>query len=185
MTTPQPGYGQQPHQSTDPQQGSGSPVPTGYGVPAPGHAPAGHGAPAPAGYGAPVPSPQGDGAQAAIDLTIQGNVMMRSFVPPTVWVNGHALTAKYGQRLVPVAAGPVRVDVECQWLRKYGQASLTFDAQPGQTVPVFYAAPMHQFTTGNIGHVKQKYKGLGFVWGIVGFAIAVILLSFLLPVLLG
>lgn len=183
MTTPQPGCGQQPQQSTDPQQGSGSPVPAGYGVPA--HAPAGLGTPAPAGYGAPVPAPQGSGAQAAIDLTIQGNVMMRSFVPPTVWVNGHALTAKYGQRLVPVAAGPVRVDVECQWLRKYGQASLTFDAQPGQTVPVFYAAPMHQFTTGNIGHVKQKYKGLGFVWGIVGFAIAVILLSFLLPVLLG
>ena len=177
MTTPQPGYGQQPQQSFDPQHGSGSPVPAGYGAPAP----AGYGAPAPA----PAPAPQGYGAQATIDLTIQGNVMMRSFVPPTVWVNGHALTAKYGQRSVPVAAGPVRVDVECQWLRKYGQASLTFDAQPGQTVPVFYAAPAHQFTTGNIGHVPQKFKGLGFVWGIVGLAIAVVVLSFLLPVLLG
>ncbi|GMA30275.1 hypothetical protein [Litorihabitans aurantiacus] len=185
MSTPSPGYGQQPqqHSPQQPQQPQqhGTPPPAGYGAPA-AH---GGGSPVPPGYGAPVPGPSQQGPQATIDLTVQGSVMMRSFVPPTIWVNGHVLTPKYGQRDVPVPAGPVRVDVECQWMRKYGQASLSFTAQPGQTVPVFYAAPAHQFTTGAIGHTKQKHKGMGFVWGILGVALALIVFAVVLPFALG
>ncbi|PWD51841.1 hypothetical protein C8046_15505 [Serinibacter arcticus] len=186
MTTPPPGYGQQPHDSV-PQHGAGTPAPAGYGQ----QVPAGYGQPVPAGYGqqAPAqygqPAPVGQGGHAQIDLTVQGSFMTRSFIAPTVWVNGHVLKSEYGSRLVPVPAGPVRVDVQCSWMRTYGQASLSFTAGPGQTVPVFYASPMHQFTTGNIGHTKQTHKGMALMWSIFGFVIAMGLLSIVLAVVSG
>ena len=167
---PPPGYGQQPHQQPDvPQHGYGAPqVPAGYG-----QQPAGYGQPV--GYGQPATQDASGVAPAYLDLTVQGSVMTRSFVPPNVWVNGRPLHAEYGRRLVPVPAGPVRVNAQASWMRTYGQAELAFTAAPGQTVPVFYAAPMHQFTTGAMGHVQQKHKGAAVVWGILG---GVLLLTF-------
>jgi hypothetical protein len=45
-------------------------------------------------------------------------------------------------------------------VRRFGQAAMDFDLAAGQTVPVYYAAPLHQFTTGAIGHEKQPRQGL-------------------------
>lgn len=105
--------------------------------------------------GPPPPQPP----LATLDLTIQGNVMTSSMVQPSVRINGYPVPTSYGLNRIPVYAGPVRVDVHCQWLRQFGQATLAFQVQPGQVVPAFYAVPWHQFTTGSIGHEKQKRKG--------------------------
>ncbi|MEG9224438.1 hypothetical protein [Aeromicrobium sp. Sec7.5] len=96
----------------------------------------------------------------AVALTVQGSVMTSNAITPSCRINGYPVKVRYGENLIPVPAGPARVDLSAQWLRTYGQAALEFQVQPGQTVPVFYAAPMHQFTTGTIGHAKVKRKGV-------------------------
>ncbi len=111
--------------------------------------------------------------------------MTSSMVTPTVKVNGQWIHARYGRQDVPVPAGPVRVEAYAQWMRTYGQASLEFTAQPGQVVPVFYAAPMHQFTTGNMGHEKQPRKGVGVFIGVLAFAVLLIVCAVALPAFTG
>lgn len=107
------------------------------------------------------PQPPVDPHAGWLQLTLQGSVLTSSVVPPTVRLNGHQVPTSYGLNTIPLPAGRWHIDVHCQWLRQFGQAALDFDLAPGQQVPVFYAAPLHQFTTGTIGFEKQKRKGVG------------------------
>lgn len=107
------------------------------------------------------PAPSGPPA-GWIQLTLQGNVMTSSLVPPTVRLNGYPVATSYGVNALAVPAGRWRIEVHCQWLRQFGQAELEVDVAPGQHVPVFYAAPMHQFTRGSIGLEQQKRRGVWF-----------------------
>jgi hypothetical protein len=93
-------------------------------------------------------------------LTLQGNAMTSSLITPAVTVNGYRVVAHYGENLVPVWAGPNRVDVSCQWLIRFGEATLQLQVPPSAQVPVFYAAPWHQFSTGAIGCERQKRPGV-------------------------
>lgn len=95
-----------------------------------------------------------------LDLTVQGNRFTSSMIPPDVTVNGRLLVPAYGRRQIPVPAGRVRVDAVCTWTKRFGEASLEVDVAPGQTVPVFYVAPMHVFAKGSIGHVPQRRRGV-------------------------
>lgn len=112
-------------------------------------------------------------------LTLQGSVLTSNMIPPTVTMNGHAVPASYGENVVPVHPGRIRVEASCQWLRRYGQAALDIDVAPGQTVPVFYASPYHQFTTGRMGHVPQQRPGVG------GLVVLVAALLVIVGVLVG
>ncbi len=99
-----------------------------------------------------------------IDLTIQGSAMTSNMIVPTVLLNGHQMPTQYGRNVFPVPPGPWNVDMYAQWTWKFGKASLSFDVAEGQTVPVFYAAPLTGFSKGAIGHEKQGKPGiLGFV----------------------
>jgi hypothetical protein len=93
-------------------------------------------------------------------LTLQGSAMTSSLITPAVTVNGYRVVAHYGENLVPVWAGPNCVDISCQWLMRFGEATLPLQVPPGAQVPVFYAAPWHQFSKGAIGHERQKRPGL-------------------------
>jgi hypothetical protein len=112
--------------------------------------------------------------QGTIQVTVQGGALTVGLVPPTVLVNGHRLSSAFGTMDVPVWAGRNRVDAHAQWMRRYGEASLEFDVAPGQTVPVFYAAPWHQFTHGSMGFEKQKRRGRGALLGIFAFSVAIV-----------
>src|SRR5699024_113225 len=92
------------------------------------------------------------------------------------------IQTRYGRQDVPVPAGPVHVEGYAQWMRTYGQAAMDFTVEPGQTVPVFYAAPMHQFTTGSIGHEEQKRKGMGAFIAILCVVFGFILLMVVLGI---
>lgn len=131
----------------------------------------------------PHPVPPHPAPMATVDLNIQGSLM--TGLPPTVHVNGHRVTVHHGAQSIAVPAGPVRIDVYSQWLRRYGEASLEFFLQPGQRAPVWYGAPYHQFTAGSIGHTQQPRKGLALAILLplaiaVGIAVALIALAFLL-----
>lgn len=120
---------------------------------------------------APPPPPQQPPQPTGyLQLTLQGSMMTSNLITPSVRLNGHPVQVKYGEQVIPLVPGPWHIDVHAQWLRRYGQASMDFQIAEGQTTPVFYAAPFHQFTTGNIGHQKQPRKGVGVLVGILVFA---------------
>jgi hypothetical protein len=98
-------------------------------------------------------------------LTLQGSMLTSNIITPSVRVNGWPVPAHYGDNLLPVWAGPNRVDVVCQWILPYGRATLACDVPPGVQVPVYYAAPWHQLSRGAIGHQRQQRPGL------LGFAL--------------
>ena len=115
------------------------------------------------------------GPVGTVALTIQGSVMTSNMIVPTVTVNGRPIRTRYGRQDIPVPAGPVHIEGSAQWLRTYGQAALDFTLQPGQVVPVFYATPMHQFTTGSMGHEQQKRKGVGGFVAILAILVLVVI----------
>ncbi|MFD7152968.1 hypothetical protein ACFV9C_00120 [Kribbella sp. NPDC059898] len=128
---------------------------------------------------------QPQGPMGMLQLTIQGSVMTSSLIPPTVHLNGYPVQVKYGRNDIPVPAGPLHVDVHSQWMLTYGRAALDCTVPPNQAVPVFYASPYHQFTSGSIGHSKVKRKGLGTLLAIVGAILAVVVLVSVLAALNG
>jgi len=123
------------------------------------------------------------GQMGMLHLTIQGSALTSNMIPPTVHLNGYPVPVKYGRNDIPVLAGPLHIDIHSQWIRTYGKAALDCTVQPNQAVPVFYASPYHQFTSGSIGHSKVKRKGIGTLIGVVGGIFAVVLLATLLSAL--
>ncbi|MER7251031.1 hypothetical protein [Kribbella sp. NPDC000426] len=123
---------------------------------------------------------QPPGPMGMLQLTIQGSAMTSNMIPPTVHLNGYPVPVKYGRNDIPVPAGPLHIDIHAQWIRVYGKAALDCTVQPNQAVPVFYASPFHQFTSGSIGHTKVKRRGLGALIGIIA---AIVVVSVLLTVL--
>ena len=114
--------------------------------------------------GVPVPPPAAPRPMGWLLLTLQGSPLTSSMITPAVLVNGWRVPAQYGDNVIPVHAGPNRIDVSCQWFRKYGRATLETTVPDGGQVPVFYAAPLHMLSRGAIGHEKQKRPGVpGFV----------------------
>lgn len=127
-----------------------------------------------------VPPPPPQPAMGWLRLTLQGSAMTSSLITPAVSVNGWRVPAHYGENVIPVHAGANRIEVSCQWLKTYGEASLETVVPAGGQVTAFYAAPWHQFSRGALGPERQKRPG------ILGFALtlAVVLLVVLALVLL-
>ena len=81
------------------------------------------------------------------------------------------------RNVIPVHAGPNRIDVSCQWLTKFGEASLETTVPEGGQVLAYYAAPMHQFSRGAIGYERQTRPGaLGFAVMIAVIVLVVVAL---------
>lgn len=125
------------------------------------------------------PQPQGYqqpgrfGPEGTIELTLQGSALTSNMLTPQVQIDGFPVPASYGLNRLPVPAGRHMVSAYATWIVKYGQASYVVDVQPGQSVPVFYAAPMIQFLKGAMGPTKQKRGGKSFF--IVFFAVVLLL----------
>jgi hypothetical protein len=115
-------------------------------------------------------------------LTVQGSVLTSNMIAPTVTPNGYPVPTSYGENALPVYPGPIRVAVQAQWMRAYGQAAIDVDVRPGEAVHVWYAAPWHQFTTGSIGFEKQRRKGAG---ALAAMLVVLLLVAVVLPVLVA
>lgn len=116
-----------------------------------------------------------------IRLTLQGSMMTSSMITPAVSINGYRVPAQYGENVIPVHAGPNRVDVTCQWLKEFGQATLQTDVPAGGQVVAYYAAPMHQFSRGAIGYEKQKRPGMAGFWVLMAVVVLVVIALVVLP----
>jgi hypothetical protein len=157
-----------PPQAPLPQQpGSGYQQPgPGYGQPGPG-------------YGQPGPAyqqPDQFAPEGAIVLTVQGSPMTSSMLTPKVSIDGYPVPASYGVNRLPLPAGRHTVSAYATWLVKYGQASYDVNVQPGESVSVFYAAPMMQFMKGAMGPTKQKRRGMWVFLVLILIVIAIVVL---------
>lgn len=112
---------------------------------------------------------------------LQGSVLTSSMITPTLMLNNQQVRASYGPNDYQLPAGQYHVSAYGQWMRQYGQAALDVMLPPGQTVEVYYAAPVHQFTTGSMGFTKQRRKG----WLILVGLIVVLVLIVLVPLILS
>ena len=132
----------------------------------------------------PVPrSPEEPPAQPPIGwlrLVLQGSAMTSSMITPAVTVNGYRVPAQYGENVIPVHAGPNRVDVSCQWLKRYGEATLETTVPEGGQVLAYYAAPLHQWSRGAIGYERQKRPGKGSFVVTMAVILAVVVLLVML-----
>ena len=114
-------------------------------------------------------------------LTLQGSALTSSMITPAVAVNGWRVPSHYGENVIPVYAGPNRIEVSCQWLMKFGEATLEALATAGGLVSAFYAARWHQFSRGAIGFEKQKRPG-AFGFAVMMAAIVLVAVGlFILP----
>ena len=114
-------------------------------------------------------------------LTLQGSALTSSMITPAVAVNGWRVPSHYGENVIPVYAGPNRIEVSCQWLMKFGEATLEAQVPAGGQVSAFYAAPWHQFSRGAIGYEKQKRPG-AFGFAVMMAAIVLVAVAlFVLP----
>lgn len=104
-------------------------------------------------------------------------------ITPSCRLNGYSVQTVYGPQDLPVWAGRNRLDLNAQWLREYGQASIEVDVAPGAVVPVFYAAPWHQFTTGSIGTTQQSRKGVGCLVSLIAAPVVLLFAVVLLALL--
>lgn len=120
-----------------------------------------------------------------IEINVQGNFLTSNMVPPTVTIDGHKINGVHHSAPVPVPVPPGRRHIEAhsQWMRRYGQAQLDVDVRPGETVRVFYAPPMHQFTTGNMGLEQQPVKGKGCMLAFLIVMVVVLILIVVTAVL--
>lgn len=117
---------------------------------------------------APPPPPPG-----YLRINLQGNRML-TMITPSVQVNGYPVPAQFGPNVVPMPPGVHTVSAHAQWMWSYGQASQQVQVAPGQTVDVYYAAPVLTFMRGAMGFTKQKVPGL------VPFVLVIVFLMLLL-----
>ncbi|MFC6707591.1 hypothetical protein [Flexivirga alba] len=125
------------------------------------------------------------GPEGTIELTLQGNALTSNMLTPQVQIDGFPVPASYGLNRLPVPAGRHTVSAYATWLVKYGQASYDVDVQPGQSVPVFYAAPMIQFLKGAMGPTKQKRGGKGFFIGLIAVLVLIVILVVVIASIAG
>lgn len=131
----------------------------------------------------PVTNPQQSGPVGWIALTVQGGPMTSNMISPSVRLNGYPVPTRYGENVLPVPPGRWHIDIHCSWLRTYGQAQLDCDVAEGQTVPVFYAPPYHQFSRGDIGHTRQRRRGMLGLALSLGAALAVVVIAIVLSLI--
>lgn len=116
-------------------------------------------------------------ATGRLRVHLQGSVLTSSMITPTLLINGSPVKATYGLNDYILPSGAYRVSAYAQWMRQYGQASLDVPLFPGQTTEIYYAAPLHQFTTGSMGFVRQSRKGVPVVVAIIICAVLVMLMA--------
>ena len=114
-------------------------------------------------------------------LTLQGSMWTSSLITPAVRVNGWRVPADYGDNVIPVHAGASRVEVSCQWVITYGEATLDTQVPAGGQVTAYYAAPWHQFSRGAIGYQKQKRPGAMGLAVMMSAIVLIVVALFVLP----
>lgn len=117
-------------------------------------------------------------------LTMQkSRLTWGALLTPQVRVNGQPIPARWGENVYDLWVGPNVVQVSCQYLWTYGQASARVKVLEGREQQLFYAPPMFTFMRGRVGPVRQQMPGMVALWAFFGtvglLAVALVLVAVL------
>ncbi len=183
-----PGYGQ-PHQPYPEPSGygqSGRPQPEPQGYPQPGqNYPAQQ-------YPAQQPAQQHPGqqpqqpvsqSQLVVNLRKPFGLLADQMVTPSVRINGHQATARWGQNFYPTHAGQHQIDCSSSYMWQFGPQSMTVDIPPGQSVEVHYSGPVVTFGSGKMGYEVQPRPGMVAWILIISIPVGILLLLVLVGII--
>lgn len=112
-------------------------------------------------------------ATGRLRLTMQKSPLTwGALLTPQVRVNGHPIAARWGENVYDLWAGPNAIDISCQYLWTYGQASAQVAVAEGQEQQLFYAPPAFTFLPGRMGPVPQPMRGMVAMWVFLGAMLA-------------
>lgn len=119
-------------------------------------------------------------------VNLQGSPLTSSMITPDVLIDGViTVGTKYGLNHYPVTPGRHRIEVRSQWMRTFGQAEVDVAVPPGGVVQLFYAAPLHQFSRGNMGFEPQPRPGMLVFWLMMAGLAMLLVLPIVIAVLVN
>lgn len=125
-------------------------------------------------YPSQQPGPYGQYAQGQLVLNL--SKPPGSFgISPKVKFDGYPAPASWDRNVYPMASGRHQVQVAVSYLWDYGQATSLVDVGPGQSVELFYSAPMINLVAGRIGFEPQRRPGMVGFWLVIGLAGLIVL----------
>lgn len=100
--------------------------------------------------------------------------MFAAFSPKAI-INGHEISLKWGENLIPAPLGQHQIEIYVPYLWKVGRATIVVDNTTG--VPtVHYSAPVWTFSKGAIGFEPQQHPALVATYIAYGVFFALLLL---------
>ncbi len=78
--------------------------------------------------------------RAEVRLHLKAGLFSKGSTTPKVRIDGIPVATRWGDNVIPVAAGRHRIQVSTQYLYEMGQMAIDVDADPAATPDVYYAA---------------------------------------------
>lgn len=151
----------------------------------PPHGPQGYGQqPPPPGYGqqqsypGQQPQQQQPTGQSQLIVTLRKpfGLLSEQLISPSVRINGHPATARWGQNFYPTHAGHHQIDCASTYMWQFGPQSMTVNIPPGQSVEVHYTGPVVTFGSGKMGYEEQPRPGFVAWILLISIPVAILLL---------
>ncbi|CAM3753787.1 hypothetical protein ACXYTP_10690 [Tsukamurella ocularis] len=115
----------------------------------------------------------------AIRLIRHGSPLTRSWVPPTVIVDGRMYPVNDDDALIPVLPGVRTISVSENLPAPSKWASMAVSVAPGQVVTVYFSPPAVPYASGTLGFAAQTHSSWTWMYVILG----VLALVLIVPVI--
>lgn len=116
----------------------------------------------------------------AIRLIRHGSPLTRSWVPPTVIVDGRIHPVNGDDAFIPVSPGMRTLSVSENMPAPSKWASMTMAVQPDQVVTVYFSPPAVPYASGTLGFAPQTHSSWTWMYVILG----ILALGVIAPVVL-
>jgi len=116
----------------------------------------------------------------AIRLIRHGSPLTRSWVPPTVIVDGQMQPVNDNDALIPVAPGMRTISVSENMPAPSKWASTAVSVAPGQVVTVYFSPPAVPYASGTLGFAPQTHSSWTWMYVILGLLALVLIVPVVL-----
>ena len=112
----------------------------------------------------------------AIRLIRHGSPLTRSWVPPTVFVDGRMCPVNDDDTLIPVSPGERMLAVSENMPAPSKWASMSVSVAPGQVVTVYFSPPAFPSVSGVLGFAPQTHSSWPWMYVLLGVLALMVIL---------
>ncbi len=123
--------------------------------------------------------------RSAIRFIRHGSPLTRSWVPPTVLVDGRTCPVNTDDVLIPVEPGVRMLAVSENMPAPSKWASMGVSVAPGQVVTVYFSPPAVPYTSGTLGFAPQTHSSWTWMYLLLGILALVVILPFVVILLIA